>query len=282
MSFRIAVITDIHHGVGREGERGGSAISALNAFVDWTRETAPDFVLDLGDRIADQTHSVDLRLEREVSDVLAAVDAPVLHINGNHDRDNLSVADNEKILGQGLGHEVRDLGAWRLLLWRAETRFERGVGMALAEEDVSWLETALGASDKPALLASHVPPFVQDMTGNHFFQENAEIATYCDIARVTGVLEQARCPLVTVSGHVHWTTAEQRGGIWHLTQQALTETYQNGHPAMAWGMMELGEDVAWEVFGADPMALRFRPTARRWAKPLPRFEDMPARSAALG
>ncbi|QHQ35539.1 metallophosphoesterase family protein [Algicella marina] len=275
MGFRIAVVTDIHHGTGPEGIRGGTAMRSLEHFTKWANAQTPDLVLDLGDRIADIDRQTDLRLEAEVCAGLSQVCAPRVHINGNHDRDHLSVADNESVLGQSMGHETREAGDWRLLLWRAETVLVRGRGLTVNDEDIHWLREELSKDDRPVLLTSHVPPFKQDMTGNHFFQENAEIATYANIAAVSEVFEHCRCPLVTLSGHVHWTTAQQRGGIWHLTQQAMTETYQTGEPANAWGMIELGEDVLWQVHGADPISLRFRPAAARWAEPLARFADMP-------
>ncbi len=276
MGFRVAVVTDIHHGIRPAGERGGNALSALKHFVDWVGKEKPDLVLELGDRIADVDSETDKRLQREVAEMLSRLDAPVQSINGNHDRDNLSIRENEQILGYAMGHEVLDAGDWRIILWRADTQMARGWGLSLPKEDLEWLKSALLSSDKPTLLASHVPPFAQDMTTNHYFEANAEIANYRGCEEISSALISSTCPLVTVSGHVHWTTAHQRGGVWHLTQQALTEIYPTGAPAMAWGMLDLGADVSWDVHGVDPMSLRFTPSAKRWARPLPRFSDMPA------
>jgi 3',5'-cyclic-AMP phosphodiesterase len=83
-------------------------------------------VLDLGDRISDENRETDLVLEAEVAEAFRAVPGTHWHLNGNHDRDHLSVADNEAILGQSLGHEVHDLGGWRIVLWRADSRIRRG------------------------------------------------------------------------------------------------------------------------------------------------------------
>lgn len=276
MPFRIAIITDIHHGIGPEGQRGGSALAALGAFVDWVNAVQPDLVLDLGDRIMDQDPVTDKRLARDVADALGACQSPVMHINGNHDLNYLTAADNAAILGQHLEHKVLEAGGWNLVLWRADCRLPRGKRLVLEAQDVAWLRKTLEGETRPTLIASHVPLFQQDMTSNHYFQENPEIATYRGIEAVRDVLNGAACPLVTISGHVHWTTAQQRGGIWHLTQQAATEIYPTGRPAMAWSLMELDDRLKWQVEGAEPMALECRPSAHRWAEPLPRFPDMPA------
>ena len=56
-----------------------------------TRILADGDVIDLGDRISDRDRETDLRLEREVADAFAAIQAPRSHINGNHYRDHLRV-----------------------------------------------------------------------------------------------------------------------------------------------------------------------------------------------
>ena len=56
---------------------------------------------------------------REVSDAFSAIDAPIYHVCGNHDRYHLSVEDNAEILGQPMASEVIDAGEWQIALWRA-------------------------------------------------------------------------------------------------------------------------------------------------------------------
>jgi hypothetical protein len=67
-------------------------------------------------------------LEREVAEAFRAIEAPLHHLCGNHDRDFQSVADNETVLGQSLGNITLDIGGWRVVLWRADSRIRRPRG----------------------------------------------------------------------------------------------------------------------------------------------------------
>lgn len=272
---RIAIVTDIHHGAPSHTKRGDTAIDLLTQFCDWANMEKPDLVLDLGDRISDIDTETDLRLEREVAEVFKHLDMPVHHICGNHDRDHLSVADNEAILDTGLDHQLVDLGDWQLALWRADAKIHRNTppaGFDLPEQDLLWLSHMVQRAEKPTLVASHVPCSGHSQIGNYYFQRNASLSTYPQAERVRDVLAQARVPLVCIAGHVHWNTVTTVDGIPHITQQSLTESFTTaGEPARAWGMLELGETIQWQVFGDDPFETRLTPTRQRWTTPLAQF-----------
>ena len=60
-------------------------------------------------------------------------------------------------------------------------------------------------------------------------------------------------------------------GVPHVTLQSLTESFTTyPEPAAAWGLLQLDENIHWEVFGRD--SFRFgidaATTARRWIAPL--------------
>ncbi len=278
--MRIAIVTDIHHGARQNSKHGDLAMPMLEVFSKAVRSDRPDLVLDLGDRITDRDRATDLRLEREVADAMSGITPPRYHINGNHDVDHLEVADNALILGQSLDHEVVDLGAWQLILWRADVKLRPGVGFCLQAHDVNWLAEILADAKRPVLIASHVPLRRQVMDGNYYFQENPEIATYPTVERIEALIDAAPVPVVAIAGHVHWNSILPRGGAWHLTQQSLTETaFTGGEVSGSHGLLTLGEDVHWQVFGADPFEARFRPTRGAWQSPLPRFQGMPPRQA---
>jgi hypothetical protein len=288
MPLRLAVVADIHHGHPSATKRGDRALPLMAEFAAFVREAGVARVLDLGDRISDEARATDLALQAEVAEAFRAVPAPAWHINGNHDRDHLSVADNAAILGQPLDHEVHDLGDWRIVLWRADSRIRRGAegsGFVLAEADLIWLSRTMQAADRPCLVVSHVPVSGHAQTGNYYFQNNPALATYPMAERARAALALARVPVVCLSGHVHWNTLTCVDGITHLTQQSLTESFTTaGEAAGAMGVIELGETVRWEVAGGDPFAFAFRPAARRWTPPLAaldRHPDLrPARAAA--
>lgn len=278
MTVRIAIVADIHHGAPSLTKRGDTALGLMDDFARFANDARPDLVLDLGDRISDIGHDRDVELESEVAEAFRAVEAPVSHINGNHDREHLTVEDNERILGQSLGHQTIDIGDWRVVLWRADSRIRRlpvRGGFHLPEEDLLWLSRTVQNADRRLLIASHVPVSGHAQTGNYYFENNPAASTYPQADRVRTAIAQSRHPIVWLSGHVHWNTVTQVDGTVHLTQQSLTESFTtSGEPAGAMGLIELGDDVTWRVEGRDPFAFTFRPTAQRWTPPVPEFSRL--------
>jgi 3',5'-cyclic-AMP phosphodiesterase len=274
---RIAFIADIHHGEDVMTKRSSQALALFAEFAAFVDAERPDMVVDLGDRISDRNRETDLALEREVAEAFKAIPVPVYHLNGNHDRDFLSVADNEAILGKELAHEVVDLGGWQVVLWRADTHIHRlptGATFRLGESDLEWLANTLGAATKPTVIASHVPLSGQSQRSNYYFDENWGISTYPEIREIQAVLRQASVPVACISGHVHWNSVTFVDGIAHVTLQSLTETFTTApHAAEAWGMLELGDRIEWTAFGRQhfQFSIDAPATAQRWPQPHPPF-----------
>jgi Icc protein len=273
---RIAVVTDIHHGQDSYAKKGSAAMRLMAGFTRFVAETGPDLVLDLGDRISDSDHDTDLALEADVARAFAELQVPVLHVNGNHDRDFLSVAENEAILGQRLDHAVVEAGDWQVVLWRADSRLHRPGGFILQDGDLAWLEQTLREATRPTLLASHVPLSGQGQTGNYWFERNPHLSRYDRTDSIRAALAGAAVPMVCLAGHVHWNSLTVVDAIPHITLQSLVETSTTAPaPAGAWGLLQLGATIDWQVFGLDPFALRLAAaaTARR---PLPCLPPFPA------
>jgi predicted phosphodiesterase len=280
MSLRLAFVADIHHGQDSFTKKGSHALRLTEAFVRFVAEVKPDAVIDLGDRISDVDAATDARLEREVAAALAPIAVPRFHICGNHDRDHLSVADNEAILGQSLASTTVDLGDWTLVLWRADTLIRRPGGFILPELDLLWLDAVARHATKPLIVVSHVPISGHSQVGNYYFERNPDASTYPNGAdRARRALAAAKVPVVCVAGHVHWNTLTTVDGIAHLTLQSLTESFTtNPEPAAAYGLMEIADGVIdWRVFGLDPFAARLdvERLGRRWVNPLPPFHEHP-------
>lgn len=276
--LRLAIVADIHHGENSFTKVGARALPLMAEFARFVADARPDAVIDLGDRISDRDHATDLLLEREVAEAFAPISAPRFHLCGNHDRDHLSAAENEAILGQPLGHRSVDLGDWRLVLWAADSRIHRPGGFVLTEADLLWLAATVDAADRPLAIMSHVPISGHAQTGNYYFERNPEFSTYPGAERARAVLRQARVPVVCVSGHVHWNTLTTVDGIPHLTLQSLTESFTTfPEPAAAWGLLELDGAIAWTVHGNDPFSARIAATdtLRRWMTPLQPFHEHP-------
>ena len=275
--IRLCLVTDIHHGKPSFTKAGPAALGLMEEFRRFVAETRPDAVLDLGDRISDEARDSDLVLEQEIAEAFAPIACPRFHIDGNHDRDHLDVADNDRILGRTAHHETVDLGDWRLVLWRADARLHRPDGFALVEADLIWLARIVRAADRPLVIVSHVPVSGHSQVGNYWFENNPLYATYPSADRIRAVLRQARVPVVWFSGHVHWNTLTTVDGIAHITLQSLTETFTTqGEPAGAFALLELSDRVLWRVHGRDPFewSAGRAELARRWMTPLPDFSTL--------
>jgi hypothetical protein len=277
-STRLAFVTDIHHGADHGTKQGSSALRLLEEFRRFAAEAKADAVIDMGDRISDVGRERDLALEREIANAFAAFDLPRFHIVGNHDRDHLSVADNEQIFGQDLKHRWLDLGSWRIVFWQADTLIRWPGGFAYSEIDVTWLAATVAAANRPLLIVSHVPVSSHSQVGNYYFEANPEHAGYPQSARIRAILRSASVPVAWIAGHVHWNTVTKVDGIPHLTLQSLTETFTTGGEAAgSFGLLELSEQIDWRVFGRDPFAFRMEATAslERWRPPMPPFDQVP-------
>ena len=285
MSLRIAIVTDIHHGKDAEAKKGSQALPLMAEFNRFITDSAADLVLDLGDRISDEDPETDLLLEREVNAAFEPIraQAPVMHLCGNHDRDFLSVRQNEEILGQPLHHQLIDIEGWRVVLFRADTRIRRPGGFHCPQSDMDWLAQTIAAADRPLLIASHVPLSGHSQIGNYYFQRNPEASTYPESEDIRAVLRTSRVPTVCLSGHVHWNTVTTVDGIPHLTQQSLTESFVTspetgkGEACGAFGMLELSQEtIDWQVFGSDAFRTMVptAQTARRWYAPMQKFTEL--------
>lgn len=278
-TLRLCLVADIHHGEDSFTKKGVAALPLLAEFARFANEAKPDAIIDLGDRISDVDAETDMRLEREVAEGFKAIEAPVFHICGNHDRDHLSVADNAEILGQDISNQVVDLGDWSLVLWRADSKIHRPGGFVLPESDLLWLAGVVRTATKPIALFSHVPVSGHSQDGNYYFERNPDSSTYPGGAeRARAILAAARVPVTCFSGHVHWNTLTMRNGQPHFTLQSLTESFTtHPEPAGSFAMLELNDHVDWRVFGKDTFAARLNAaeTARHWVTPLPPFHEHP-------
>ena len=283
---KIAFVADVHHGKDVMTKKSSQGLRLLAGFAAFVAAGDAEIVVDLGDRISDENHDRDLVLEREVAEGFAAIPRPVHHINGNHDRDFISVAENEAILGQKLGHAVVDLGAWKVILWRADTHIHRrpeGSSFQLGDGDLDWLAATLAAAEKPCVLATHVPLSGQSQRSNYYFHNNVGIASYPELDAIQAVLRTARVPLVCISGHVHWNSVVTVDGIPHITLQSLTESCTTGgEPAEAWGVLELGDLIRWTAHGRQHFAFETdaASTMQRWPEPHGNFAEMRRKAVA--
>jgi Icc protein len=271
---RIAVIGDIHHGQDTPTKRGSLALPLLERFVRKVNAASVDAVIELGDRISDESPARDRVLEGEVAERFNKLSVPHHHVSGNHDVALLSLADNEAILDRPSGSRTLIIGEVRCVFWQPDVTLTRERRLGLSPDDLDGLVRLLAADDRPTLLVSHVPLSGQAQTGNYYFEANPGHATYAEVAEIRAAIADAPCPIVALAGHVHWNTLTTVDATPHMTLQSLTESFISGDAAEAFGVLEIGADeLHWVVSGREQVSitLPWRKTKLRWRAPLPSF-----------
>jgi Icc protein len=277
--MKIAIITDIHHGPqSHTKDASWDALPILRQFVERATNEGADLVLDLGDHISDTTHENDYRVASEVAEIFKTFPGKRVHVIGNHDVENLSVADNEAILGQSMASASHDLGEYRLIAWQPGVKIERGVGFSRAEPELEWLVDALMADERPAIIATHVPLSGHSQIGNYYFQRNSHYSSYPDHGIVRRAVEATGRAALWLSGHVHWNTITNVGNVQHVTIQSVSERFTTApQTAAAYADVEIKDgQVTVDVFGNDPFHARvpFRKSGDRpWMTPVAPFTE---------
>jgi predicted phosphodiesterase len=251
--LRIALVSDIHYGKPFQGKAGDQALELLDRFVGFAQETQPDLVIDLGDRINDQSPEEDLKLLEAVAERFHRLDIPRHHLLGNHDVANLSVLDNEQILGASLRNHSLDVAGWHLVFWYGNPKL-RPQGFRFEGSELEWLRVDLEATQLPTVIFSHLPLVPSSMVGNWYFEERfARYATYQNWMEVRQVIAGSAKVKLAIAGHVHWNSLQIAEQVIYLTQQSLTETFITSPKASeCWGSLDLyPEGFALEVVGND-------------------------------
>jgi 3',5'-cyclic-AMP phosphodiesterase len=249
MGIRLAIITDLHLGRDTGKVRGLEALPLLQNIISQIHTLEPDAVLDLGDRLTDEDPQTDKRHLLELAAEFKRLPYPRHHISGNHDL--LPKAEQEAILGANLGNHSVVLGNWRLVFLES---IDGTTGGLLTPQTLAWLETTLAQSQHPVAVFSHQPLHGQWLEGNPYFERDYRehaCAKNADLARA--ILEASNKVRVCVSGHAHWFDQRTVGGIPYITLLGPTESHwTHGTASGAFSLLELGETIRLEQFGAVP------------------------------
>ncbi|MDO8358742.1 MAG: metallophosphoesterase [Devosia sp.] len=269
--MKIAVISDIH--CTKAGATSFDVRPVVRDFVRWATESGADLLLDLGDRIDDVDRQTDLATAHDLAGIFAQFPGRRTHLLGNHDVVNLTADDHHRLFGHRPGHRTIDLGSHRLLVWEPSVVFSRLRGFPPAQSELAWLVRALEADDRPAIIVSHIPVSGAAMTGNYYFENNADFATYPDHADIRRAVARTGRAAIWLSGHVHWNSVANVGNTFHLTVQSASETFTTmPDPASAFALLEIDDRVAarFQVFGRDPLSLEIpfmAPGLHPWPEP---------------
>ncbi|MBD9524758.1 metallophosphoesterase [Ensifer sp. ENS02] len=257
--MKIHIITDIHHKLpASPTDRNWDSLLHVQSFIEDAIRQEADLIVDLGDRISDIDRKTDYQPSTELADIFGTFAGKRVHLLGNHDVENLTIADHEEIFRQPMQIIVHDLGALRLIAWQPDVSCKLGDGFPRAEPYLVWLIDALNSDSRPAIIASHVPVSGHSQIGNCYFERNPHYATYPDHATIRKAVERTGKVAIWLSGHVHRNTITSVNNIRHLTIQSLSEQFTTlPLIAQSWACLKIEDGrFTLDVVGNDPFHIQ--------------------------
>jgi 3',5'-cyclic-AMP phosphodiesterase len=264
----IGVVTDLHFGP--EARFGGKlrkltaqAPTLTRTFAAKMREeTQPDFVVNLGDDIEDESPERDAERYAECLSILAESGRELVHVAGNHDRVHLSPSDLRRLWGmppQGRLHRRFSRGGISFLVLATHERKDRDV--RIDADQLAWVESELASGDGPVVVFMHHSAADQDLRHNRWFSDLPQLCLVEERARLREIFERSGRVRLVVNGHLHWNHLAVHAGIPYVTVQSLIENVDDdapGRAAAAHAVIRLEEQTTHiEIFGAEPCRYQF-------------------------
>ena len=268
VDLSFALVTDLHFGPearfgGKLRKLTGRAPELTRAFIQRMNEVVhPDFVVNLGDDIEDDTADVDRARYTECNALLRKANAPLVHVAGNHDTIHLKVAELLQIWGRGPWDRAKDgfygfdSGGCHFVV--LHTHEKKDVEITVGRRQLEWLASDLAATRLPTVVLMHHSAADQDLRGNRWFEGSPEICLVKERAELRRILRedgQGRVRAV-FNGHLHWNHLDVIGGLPYVTVQSLIENLDDdapGRPAAAHAVCRLNDKrLVVEIEGNDP------------------------------
>lgn len=259
--MRFALLTDVHFGppayfAGKLRKLSHEAGRLTRAFVERMNTVhRPDLVINLGDVIEDEDREADLANYGEFVRILGELDAPVLHVAGNHDTINLGASELGRLWGHagGLFYSRTLPGVHFSVLQTVETK---DVAVHLPEEQLEWLKRDLESAAAPVVVLMHHPASEMELAGNRWFEHAPHICRLAERRRLRTLLEASGKVVAVFNGHVHWNHFDVIAGIPYVTLQSLTENLDDdapGRPAAAMALCDLEPHrLSIRILGEEP------------------------------
>jgi 3',5'-cyclic-AMP phosphodiesterase len=260
--MRFALISDVHFGPqashqGKLRKLTHESEQLVAAFVRRMRdEVRPDFVINLGDVVEDESPEQDRARYARFVGLLREIGKPILHVAGNHDTINLSPAELCSLWGttDALTYS-QDLGDVHFAVLR--TIEHRGERIELPEEQLAWLRRDLAATPLPSIVLMHHPASELRLEGNRWFEKRPHLCRVVERRAVRQVIEESGKVLAVFNGHVHWNHLDIIRGIPYVTLQSLIENLDDdapGRAAAAHAVCDLDDRrLVVNVYGAEQL-----------------------------
>jgi 3',5'-cyclic AMP phosphodiesterase CpdA len=262
------VVTDEHFGPeagfgGKLRKLTAQAPELAAAFAARMRaEVRPDFVVNLGDCIEDESRDADLERYRACQDALRGAGVDLVNVAGNHDRIHLDPPTLRAAWGlpsDGLLYRSFDRGGFHFVVLATDET--KDVSVCIDDQQLAWLEADLAETTLPTVVLMHHSAADQDLRGNRWFEKRPHLCLVKERKQLRELLARHGRTRLVLNGHLHWNHLDLIDGIPYVTLQSLIENVDDdapGRAAAAHAVVRLGERrIVIEVAGEQPCRYQF-------------------------
>jgi 3',5'-cyclic-AMP phosphodiesterase len=223
-------------------------------------EVRPDFIVNLGDEIEDESREGDLARYGECQSILRSARAPIVNVAGNHDLIHLNRDDLNRFWQRsGPLYYSFDRGGWHFAVLHTIERQDADI--RVPEPQLEWLRADLAAGDAPSVVFMHHSASDQCVEDSRWWPGREHLALVKDRAHLRRILVESGRVRAVFNGHLHWNHLDVIGGIPYVTIQSLIENLDEdapGRPAASHAVVRLGERrIVVRVHGNDPARYQF-------------------------
>lgn len=262
------LVTDLHFGPeatfgGKLRKLTGHAPALARAFVARMNDVVrPDFIVNLGDDIEDESPEADRRRYAECIGILREARAELVNVAGNHDTIHMGAEDLlavwEKPKGAGL-YSSFDRAGYHFVVLHTQER--KDVDVRIDDEQLAWLERDLAATALPTFVLMHHSAADQDLRGNRWFEGSPHICLVRERRRMRSLFREQGRVVAVFNGHLHWNHLDVIEGIPYVTLQSLIENLDDdapGRAAAAHAVVRVSKKhVVVEIEGAERARYQF-------------------------
>jgi 3',5'-cyclic AMP phosphodiesterase CpdA len=260
-NLTIGIVTDLHFGP--EASCGGKLRKLTHLAGDLARafvrcmneEVRPDFVVNLGDDIEDESPAMDLERYSECQAILRGALAPLVNVAGNHDLIHLNRNDLNHLWERtGPLYYSFDRGGWHFVI--LHTLEKKDVDVQVPAPQLEWLRADLAASDIPTIVLMHHSASEQSLDDSRWWPGRSHLALVKERAELRTIFEASRRVRAVFNGHLHWNHLDVISGIPYVTVQSLIENLEEDAPgrvAASHAVVQLSDRrLVVRVRGNDP------------------------------
>ncbi|MCX6807716.1 MAG: metallophosphoesterase [Patescibacteria group bacterium] len=256
--MKFAILADIHLGDEEyyKGILRKVNQEAENLVLDFVQKmntyTKPEFVVILGDLVADSNKLDDQKNAAHAIKLLARLKCPIHYVAGNCDLKNITEDKLAKLFNQDNLYYSFDSNDFHFIILFSKAIKKKLV--LIDEEQKTWLQDDLAKTDKKSIVFVHHGLADQNLKGNPWFEGRPEICLIANREEIRNIFHRSGKVAAVFNGHLHWDKLDVHDQIPYFTIQSLVENEDDqGIASKAYAVINICEDkVDVEIKGNYP------------------------------